>query len=112
MKLSELKPVWLEHDGKRVGFTFLCPCCLKDRLLVLSEPTPFKEQVKLMHAAMGTVPEDEHDWPCNWVPMNPKAKWSFSNLTDFNTMTVRPSVDASASGNWHGYITDGEAKLP
>ena len=110
MRLTDLDPRWLERDGRRVGFTFLCPCCQKNRLLVITAPTSFKEQVSLMHAAMRTVPEDEHDWPIDWVPMNKNAKWSLSNMDDFVTMTVRPSVDASASGNWHGFITNGEIR--
>ncbi len=60
-----------------------------------------------MHAAMGTKPEDEHDWPHNWVPAKKDCGWTMSNLTDFATMTVHPSIDASASGNWHGWIKNG-----
>lgn len=33
--------------------------------------------------------------------------WKYEG-NDFNTMTVTPSIDASASGNWHGHITNGE----
>ncbi len=29
---------------------------------------------------------------------------------DFATMTCTPSIDASASGHWHGFITNGEIK--
>ena len=110
MRLSELKPVWLERDGRRIGFTFLCPCCLKNRLTCFAEPTPFRDQVKIMHAALCSTPEDEDDWPIDWVPSKATFGWTLSNLDNFETMTVKPSIDASASGNWHGWITDGEVK--
>ena len=110
MRLVDLNPIWLEKDGNRVGFTFLCPCCQKNRLTCFTEPTPFKEQVKLMHAAMKTTPEDEHDWPIDWVPSNKAAKWTLSSLDSFDAMTVTPSIDASASGNWHGFVTNGEIR--
>ncbi len=25
MKLTDLEPRWIEHDGRRVGFVFRCP---------------------------------------------------------------------------------------
>ena len=33
--------------------------------------------------------------------------WSFEG-NNFETMSVMPSLDFSASGNWHGFITNGE----
>lgn len=109
-RLIELDPRYLEKEGRRVGFTFLCPCCLKNRLTCFSEPTSFKDQVQTMHSAMKTVPEDEDDWPIDWVPSRTDYGWKISNLEDFNITSVTPSIDASASGNWHGYITAGEIK--
>ena len=29
---------------------------------------------------------------------------------NFATMTITPSIDASASGNWHGFIVNGEIR--
>lgn len=43
------------------------------------------------------------------VLSNPDVAWSFEG-NDFNTLTVTPSIDASSSGNWHGFITNGEIK--
>lgn len=108
MRLVDLNPIWLERDGQRIGLTFLCPCCQKDRLTCFTEPTPFKEQVKLMHAAMKSAPEDEDDWPVNWVPSNAAARWSLSSLDRFDMLTITPSIDASASGNWYGFVRNGE----
>ena len=108
MRLVELHPIWLERDGRRVGFTFMCPHCQKDRLTCFAEPTPYKEQLKTMHAALGLAQDDEDGWPRDWVPSNPTFGWALSNLDNFETVTVTPSIDASASGNWHGFIANGE----
>jgi hypothetical protein len=35
--------------------------------------------------------------------------WNISTK-DFETVTVTPSIDASKSGNWHGFIVNGEIK--
>lgn len=40
------------------------------------------------------------------VPCRVNVAWEF-NGNDFNMLTVKPSIDASESGNWHGFITDG-----
>lgn len=110
MRLIDLDPRWLLKDGRRIGLTFFCPCCKKSRLTCFTEPTPFREQVKIMHAAFYKTPEDEDDWPIDWVPSNAQAKWSLSNVDNFDTMTIKPSIDASASGNWHGFVTNGEIR--
>jgi hypothetical protein len=81
---------------------------MKDRLTVFNRPTQFREQVRLMHLTMHTTPEDEYDWPVNWVPANRNCAWTLSNTQDFSKLTVKPSLDASVSGNWHGWITEGQ----
>jgi hypothetical protein len=43
------------------------------------------------------------------VPCEPNMCWSITG-TDFSNLSVTPSLDASASGNWHGFITNGEVK--
>jgi len=106
VRLSELSPIWLDLDGKRVGFTFLCPHCKVDRLTCFGTVTPFRDQVKLMCAVLGTDPEERIDW----VPSRGDYAWQLSNLDNFETLSVTPSIDASASGNWHGHITNGEIR--
>jgi Family of unknown function (DUF6527) len=39
----------------------------------------------------------------------PETAWTISGQ-DFETMTVTPSLDASAAGHWHGFITAGNIK--
>lgn len=96
MKLSELDPRWyvLENRGPIVGLTFECPHCQKERL-----------GVKFHHRGheaiddayiMALSPDTNHIWTADGA--------------DFNTLTLSPSVDASASGHWHGFITNGEIR--
>lgn len=33
--------------------------------------------------------------------------WKFENAHDFEQITVTPSLDASAAGHWHGFLTAG-----
>ena len=98
MKLTDLKPRWLSPDV----FTFLCPHCQVVTLLCKRVPLTFKEQVKLVNSA----PEDDEDWPHDFVPMKQDTAWNI--VGDFPVMTVTPSIDASASGHWHGFIKNGE----
>jgi hypothetical protein len=100
VKLTELEPRWLSPDV----FSFKCPHCQKTTLLCKRILLSFNEQVTLVNPA----PEDPEDWPICFVPMKAEACWSI--VGDFASMTVTPSIDASASGHWHGHITDGEIR--
>jgi hypothetical protein len=47
------------------------------------------------------------------VPPKPEMawgwKWNGPTWADFiTTLTVMPSIDASDSGHWHGFITNGQ----
>ncbi len=39
--------------------------------------------------------------------MKEDCAWTAAS-NDFDVMTVAPSIDASASGHWHGNITNGQ----
>lgn len=99
MRLTELDPKWLSTDV----FSFLCPHCRKVTLLCKRIKLSFKEQVKLVNPA----PEDEDDWPIDFVPARADYAWKFAG-NDFATLSVQPSIHAGASGHWHGHITKGE----
>jgi Family of unknown function (DUF6527) len=94
MKLVELEPryVALETGGPCVGLSFDCPHCKVVRLAVL------------FHHAGREVMDDAyilaHSPGTNHI-------WSESG-EDFTNITLSPSVDASESGHWHGFITNGE----
>lgn len=43
------------------------------------------------------------------APNSGSFKWEREGDT-FETLTLKPSVDASGWGHWHGWITNGEVK--
>lgn len=107
MKLLDLDPQWLLKDGKRVGFTFVSPVQhehptrkTKWRQSCFPKPTSTDDQFK----AIGDAPVQL---------CNPSCGWTIAGGIDaatFETMTVTPSIDGSAGGLWHGFITNGEIK--
>lgn len=98
MKLTDLQPRWIY---KRKVFAFLCPHCRKAWLTCKRVEMSRREQRELVEREFG-----EREAP-NVVGCKPSVAWKFSNL-DFATMTITPSLDASASGHWHGHISAGE----
>ncbi len=99
MRLTELEPRWI-HDNV---FVFRCPHCRQTWLSCKSVAMPVREQFALFNAA-GVETESPR---YGVVPMNQGHAWEFSGR-DFDTLTVKPSIDASASGHWHGFIKNGE----
>jgi hypothetical protein len=98
VKLIELDPKWIVKDGKRIGFTFRSPTDPKWRQSCFENPPKRSEQWELF--------EDDDVQGCN-----PQAHWTIQGGIDgasFETMTVTPSLDGSAGGLWHGFITNGE----
>jgi hypothetical protein len=97
MKLIELKPRWysLEPNGPHVGMTFLCPHCHKERLGILlcrrGRQAMIDDYIKARHGRKGYI-------------------WTVVGSEDFLTLTLTPSIDASLSGHWHGFITNGEIR--
>ena len=100
MRLTELEPRWIHPNV----FVFRCPCCRgTERALWLScknVAMPSHDQCELFAKTIG------EDWNMTTVPDRAESAWSFSS-SDFATLTVTPSIDASASGHWHGFITGG-----
>lgn len=97
MKLTDLEPRWIHANV----FIFKCPHCLKDLLSCKNVVMSSKEQYDLFEKAIG------ENWNMIVVPCKESMAWEFTG-SDFATMTVKPSLDASASGHWHGCITNGE----
>jgi hypothetical protein len=74
----------------------------------------FKHQRELFEKEFGD------DWPNKIVPANPDFAWTVTawDITDayipedevFGSVSVTPSIDASLSGHWHGFITNGEIR--
>jgi hypothetical protein len=100
MKLIDLEPSWIEHDGRRIAIIFRCPCCLGDKT---------RWWLTCFFEAAGTLPKylaDDLKGDDMVIGCNPVAAWSRSS-DDFASMTITPSIDASAAGHWHGHVTSG-----
>ena len=108
MKLTELEPRWYSvGDSKGIaGISFQCPHCKKERLGVrIDHQNPHVIQV-------------DHDNDITTAPINVQI-WQVTGDAPtlngethggFENITLTPSVDSSASGHWHGFITNGEIK--
>lgn len=102
MKLIDLDPIWLSPDV----FMFKNPTGGNDWLTCKSVPMSRREQAALVYK---NNPQCNEDNDQHMVLSKPDCTWSFTG-NDFATLTVTPSIDASASGNWHGWITNGEIR--
>lgn len=100
MKLVALEPRWIGPES----FTFRCPHCRAVWLTCTLTKIRTREQHAMIHAAFGEDSSREVVIGCN-----PNQSWS-SSSRDFESMTVTPSLDASAAGHWHGFITNGEIR--
>lgn len=94
MKLTDLSPEWLTPD-----------------LFIFKNPTGGEHwlscpRVRMEHGEQHDLFEEKYPDRVI-VGANPDHLWKYEG-SDFATMTVTPSIDASKSGNWHGFITNGE----
>lgn len=127
MRLTDLKPRWLDLNGGHIAIMFLCPHC----------PTG-DTWLTCFFIQAGSIPKTDGNYPIEalrWtrgervlfyealkemghpdpvegayhdvVDCKPDCCWTKSS-DDFNTMSCSPSLDASAAGHWHGFITNGE----
>ena len=102
MKLSELEPRWwrFENTGPRVGLTFICPCCRgTDRETRLA--------IAFHHQGHEAI-EDAYIKAYGGGGNNGFIWMEDGEIMD--NVTITPSVDASAHGHWHGFITNGEIR--
>jgi hypothetical protein len=96
MRLTDLDPGWLSTaDGRNgMGVTFDCPHCH-----ALGKYQ--KLGVWFANPVDGGTPAEP--------AVEPKPRWQRAGET-FETLTLTPSIDASASGHWHGWITSGDVR--
>lgn len=100
MKLTDLEPRWLSDSV----FVFRCPHCRGTWLSCKTAPMTIHDQIELFQAA-GLEPTGPR---YGVVPMKAEYAWVVKDGNrDFATLTVTPSIDATASGHWHGVIADG-----
>lgn len=98
MKLTDLEPQWITPDL----FIFRNPTGGNDWLSCKRVPMTHKEQCE----KLWEKPECKGRTIVSTVA---DMAWKFDG-NDFSTLTVTPSIDASRSGNWHGFITNGEIR--
>lgn len=105
MKLLDLDPQWLVKDGRRVGFTFL-------------SPTGKRGPIHWRQSCFVASPPSREQWAlfgedANVQGCKPGVEWSIAGDIEnasFETLSVTPSIDGSAGGQWHGFITNGEIR--
>lgn len=109
MRLTELNPRWCAVVGRHgQGVTFDCPHCRKARLVVFfANPLDGDGRLPLKKYGLELY-ETEHDLSPKGTEVVP-AGFHWERTGDsFETLTLTPSVDASASGHWHGHVRDGQ----
>jgi hypothetical protein len=115
MRLVDLEPRWFDVSGVGGaidGVTFLCPCawCIANpgkRVRLGIQFTPIGQDRVV--AAMTLEEKLRHVHELGTFDVPPGIIWTRTGET-FDTLTLTPSVDASASGHWHGFITNGEIR--
>lgn len=99
VKLTDLEPRWLDPNL----FAFKCPCCRAWWITVKTVPMTHGEQASICDKEFGDY------WNLKCILSRDAFGWTI-NGRDFASLTVTPSIDASAAGHWHGHITDGEIR--
>jgi|GEM_PF-1492764 len=120
MRLSELDPRWLCEGGRKVGFVFKSPtdpkwwqtCFFEAGRKFLCCPDPqcqANDHWSCPHSQVGLCEAAGVD--ANWVQgCKRECAWTAHGELDFAVLTVTPSIDGSAGGLWHGFITNGEVR--
>lgn len=106
-RLTDLEPRWIHPNL----FVFLCPHCKEVFLACKNIEMSDRQQFDLYEKEFGP------NWNAIVVPCNPGFSWSISGTVPTDTraafptdITVSPSIDASNSGHWHGFISQGDVK--
>jgi hypothetical protein len=98
MKLTDLEPRFftVQPHAHPVGISFKCPHC----------PDSGQRLAIALHmdgTNFDPDPENSQQLPTT------ETVWTITAGDSFANLSLTPSVDASASGHWHGFITNGEA---
>jgi hypothetical protein len=118
MRLVDLAPRWFDVPGlgtDKDGITFICPCatcCSAPRELGFGQGGPARLGVQFANP-IGSDPKPLMDWEQKLrhtelatFDVPPGYLWRREGDT-FETLTLIPSVDASKSGHWHGFVRNG-----
>jgi len=115
MRLVDLTPRWFAEEGRSgQGIVFQCPHCpgSKTTLAVafknpLDGGAPIELHTEKLYRLIDPAYWDGDAKCMEAVP--PGVHWAREADT-FETLSIMPSVDASASGHWHGFVTKGEIR--
>lgn len=80
---------------------FRCPHCRDTWLTCTLVPMSIGDQIDLHENAAPDIDGS------NVAPCKEGLAWSAAGVPEFDRLTITPSIDASASGHWHGHITAG-----
>jgi hypothetical protein len=105
MQLTDLEPRWFSHDASNEihGLSFLCPHCKESRLGILFSHSIAHDQPVPTDDSITHLPRTEHVWQIT----GDTPTFDGEKHGGFENITLLPSVDESASGHWHGFITNG-----
>jgi hypothetical protein len=131
MRLVDLQPRWLLLEGQRVAIMFRCPHCSSAtpgiwltcffRAIGTIPQLPYDYAVEELRGSRGiralfyeALREMGHPNPVDAayseiVSCEPNCAWKRTS-DDFASMSITPSIDASRSGHWHGFVTNGEIR--
>lgn len=113
MKLADLNPEWWGPAGRSgVALLMDCPCAkcrtVKQRRLLISVDPPLDGGPAIVMDGMKTHRAIEAgELPEGVCIVGSEIAWKRTGDT-FDTLSLSPSVDASRSGDWHGFITNGQ----
>lgn len=112
MRLGDLDPQWFAEPARRgQGVSFWCPHCAGNpgvvRLAVaFSNPLDGGDPVSLSPRKLWPLLNVRPEGVRGVVTVAPGTLWNRAG-DGFDRLTVSPSVDASRSGHWHGFIETG-----
>lgn len=102
MKLSDLDVHDFRKGNQLLGIAFLCPCCKREYLTCFFVEMPYKEQREHMMRVVSDV-----DGP-TWVPSAISFLHAAANEKTLDRITIRPAIDAKASGHAVVTVSHGE----
>ena len=109
MRLVDLNPRWFSEEGRHgQGVTFDCPHCAGAIRLAAAFANPLDggAPVPLEPSKLWPTLQPRPDEAPGLVTVPPGTLWQRTGET-FDVLSLVPSVDASNSGHWHGYLTNG-----
>jgi hypothetical protein len=99
VKFTDLEPRYFVRGQSEqpVGITFACPHCP-------DSGTRLAIAIHLDGTNFDPDPSDPQQFETD------EHVWTITGGSTFDDLSLSPSVDASKSGHWHGFITGGEAR--